>query len=185
MPDELRVKQDVIIPRLAAGHTQVAIAKDLGISQPAVSKLAKQVKQQIKDAQLRLINAGIDQAITNQLDKLQASKDVINNKAVTKEIDGEEVEVIPEVIPGVENSVTLQLGDKVEARLMTMVGILPSHAPSVVLNQLFLGSQSTMVLDAGVQEALAGFAGHLASSNDDDTSDSEIIDITDETLEGE
>ena len=185
MPDELRAKQDVIIPRLAAGHTQVAIARDMGISQPAVSKLAKQVKQQIKNAQLRLINQGIDKAIESQLAKIQAGKEVLNNKAVTKEIDGKEVEVIPEVIPGVNNAVTLQLGDKVEARLMQMVGILPSHAPSVVLNQLFLGSQSNMVLDAGVQEALEGFAGHLVGSDPDDSSNSEVIDVTDEMLDSE
>lgn len=180
-----KVKPAKVIPGLVAGRTQVQVAKELGISQPSVSMLAKKVKQQIKDAQLRLINAGIDQAIEGQLAKMQAGKDVLSNKATTKEIEGKEVEVIPEVIPGVNNAVTLQLGDKVEARLMQMVGILPSHAPSVVLNQLFLGSQSNMVLDAGVQEALEGFAGHLIGSDPDDTSDSEVIDVTDETLDSE
>ena len=79
----------------------------------------------------------------------------------------------------------LNLADKKEYRSLVMMGILPSHSPSVILNQLFFGTQSATVLDAGVQQALAGFAGSLVGDNADDTSDAGVIDVTDETLEGE
>jgi hypothetical protein len=162
---------------LAQGDmTQDAVAKDLGISRKTVNRLSQACKEDIERLTLELINESVPLIKANHINTLKAAKQVLESKTESGEPDIEKIEAAKTL---------LNLSDKKEYRALLMMGIVPSHAPSVVVNQLFMGNQSNMVLDAGVQEALAGFAGHLTSPNDDDSSDSEVIDITDETLEDE
>jgi len=162
------IPQEDLIASLSTGETQLSLAKRYGISQPTVSHLAARVKDQIKAAQLRLINEGVDKAIENQLTKIRIGKDLIasaTNPGDAKYSKGQ-------VIPGVDNAITLQLADKVEERVLKMAGILPAQA-SIVLQQLFLSSQSTVFLSPAVSQALKGFSTQLQ--------DHDVIDVTDES----
>lgn len=125
------------IPLLATNVYQADIADELGISQPAVSKIANKadVKALVDKAQLQFVQKGTQIAIDSQLDKIKAGKAILANKANPKQKtlkDSEERILNQSYINGVDNGAILQLADKVEQRLLQSVGILPTHMQSNV-----------------------------------------------------
>lgn len=125
------------IPLLATNVYQADIADELGISQPAVSKIANKadVKALVDKAQLKFVQAGTQIAIDSQLDKIKAGKAILANETNpdTKPFINDKGKVVYQpYINGVDNGAILQLADKVEQRLLQSVGILPTHMQSNV-----------------------------------------------------
>lgn len=107
---------------LAAGNTQGHTAKAVGLGRSKVGQIAKDHKDTINQLALDLI-----------ADNTQAIRDNVRltlNKAHKLLKSGSRKDIQ-------DNNVILYLADRKEQRLMQMTGILPSHAPSVVINQLF------------------------------------------------
>ncbi|MCK4328774.1 hypothetical protein KAX02_02920 [candidate division WOR-3 bacterium] len=158
------------IPLLTANQTQDEIAKQLNITQPRVSQIAHkaEVRTLVEKAQVRFIQQGIKIAISNQLAKVEAGKAILSNQSNQLDIIGDGVE--PSYITGVPNRDILALADKVEARLMQSVGILPSQTPSPVYLTLIAGGNIVLV-DPTVQAALQGYTDDLF---DDDVQEAKV-----------
>ena len=156
---------------LAQGDlTHQEIAEQTGVVRETVSRLKSKCKAEIEQLTLELVNESVPLVKSLHINTMKLADQVIKSG---------DLELIE------KSKTLLGLSDKKEYRAQIMTGMLPSHASSTVVNQLFLGSQSNMVLDAGVQQALEGFAGHLVGSDPDDSSNSEVIDVTDEMLDSE
>ena len=139
---------------LAVNSNQVEVADKLNIHQTTVSKLARREKIAIQALTLAFITKSRKLVLDNHILKLSMA-----NKALRKG---------PKAVR--ENKDIIALADKAEYRALQVMGIVPSHTPSVVINQLFAGSQAQADSEElGIVRAL------LASKRDEDIQDGEIV----------
>ena len=125
----------------AKGMSQLGIANTLGISQPTVSKIANQddTKALIDRMQKKLIDSSLEQAVKN-------IKSVVD-KYPTYEEEKD------------KGFTTLSL--KYSAEIAKSVGILPAHAPSFHVQNIY--NSATVTLSPLVQSMLNQFTRELVA----------------------
>ena len=147
------------ITLLASGQNQVETAKALGISQTSVHTAAKRHKDDITALAVSLISASLKPVLQNHTDLLSLSHQLLQiaqGKKATKPMFALLARVH---MMGLEPKDIISLADKKEERFMKMVGILPSHTQSIVINQLFQDNR----LQVASPEAVAMVTSQLDS----------------------
>lgn len=90
-----------------------------------------EINQLIKQAQIKLIKDGLNNAIDNQIQKINASKTIVN-----KIVNGEELQT---------GAVKLaELGHDAEKQLLQSIGIHNAHTQSITLNQILIDNRSEL-----------------------------------------
>jgi len=125
---------------LATGMTQGQVGKEVGLPRQRVNQLAQQYRKEIDQLALQLISESIPLIKDNHLNTLKIARQILNAKTA-KQAQGALNRL---AIIGVDAKDILTLADKKEYRALQIMGITPSHTPSMVVNMLF---QS----DAGVK----------------------------------
>jgi hypothetical protein len=148
MITDLRIAEGV-----AAGKTQLQIAAELGIHKDTVNYKVKALKPKIEAMALRYFEKAIPKSIDANLACIDAMGRLYGE---FKEHPSMLVDVMP----------IIQQGHKIADRVLQSVGIAPSLAPSVVVQNFFTGP-TTVVLNPAMAQALGGM--HLP--------DTEAIDV--------
>ena len=123
--------------RASLGKNGAQISKETGISHPTVCRRLKQenIDALVKDIQSRIISDAANDCASNQIRKVQLSKAILNNDpSIT--------------LPNIDHDKLLDLGDKVETRILQSIGIYQSHTQSYVFNALI--NQSNTLIGADI-----------------------------------
>lgn len=134
------VRDATILEKRLEGGTVRAIAADMGIDKGTVSKVLRSddIRAMIESAQSKLINDSLSTVVSNQLRKIELSRQILTG-------DNQD-----NAIPTVKDKDILELADKAETRIMQSVGIAPSHTTATVFQQIFNSNMaviSPQVLD--------------------------------------
>ena len=130
------------IGMLVEGRNQREIAKQVGLSQPTISRLANQdeIKDLVETSQLRLYSEGLEMVVDNALNIIRQAHKLLSDPDVT-----------PERIHAAKT--LLDLADKKEDRIGRGAGILPAGKRSEVLINII--NQTNSVISPDVIELLA------------------------------
>ena len=126
---------------LAAGQGQASVAKELGVSQPTVSRFArrKDIKPLIEEAATILVQEGLGPAVEVVLDTLYESL---------------EQGVVDDDHKRMKNLLFLRkLGLQVSENILRSVGVFPTHAPAPVIQKI-VGGEGDQILLPVVREIL-------------------------------
>lgn len=154
------IKADTIskaITLLSMGETQTDTAKALGISQPTAHVIAKKHQEAINELAVSLITASIKPVLDNHRDILDLSHQLLQI-AKGKKASKPTFQLMARIhMLGLEPKDIIALADKKEERFLKMIGIMPAHTQSIVINQLF-NSQTNISYSP---DAIDMVAGHL------------------------
>ena len=136
---------------ISTGVSQTEAADKLGISVQSAHRIAKRNKKQIEDLALDLINDSIPLIKANHLSQLSLSNELsslINSTSNKKQWQrfkqlGTKLDMI-----GLSAKDILTLADKKEYRALQVMGIAPSHTPSIIINQLVHTDNRTVLTPA-------------------------------------
>lgn len=115
---------------LASGMTQVDTAKLIGIDKATVNYKAKALKAQIEALALNYFQANVPKATTINSQCLEAAQKLYNDYP-------------PDQLS--QHAPLLNQAHKISDRILQSVGIAPSLAPSVVVQQFVQVNQTTVI----------------------------------------
>lgn len=130
----------VAVPLLAQGSTQTEVGKVLGVSQGTVSRLAKRRQTQIEALTLKLIGKSAKLIQYNTLAVLAKAKRVLKHGTLA------DIEA---------SKVLMYLADRKEDRLLGIMGIKPTHTPSMVFATLIQDNRIQIFTDSALLAASA------------------------------
>jgi len=130
----------------AAGQSQQAIAAQTGIPQQTVSRLSQKHKDIIAEQQARLVEQTLSTIVKRTIREVQTA-----NSIDCQDKDSQEF---------------LKRVDAKELILLKSVGIAPSHAPSIHIQQIY-NDHSKTLLSPIISDMLAGKLDNLTLSADD------------------
>ena len=136
-----RTERDgTILAERMAGKTYSDISQSTGVPKTTISRVlnSAEIKARIEAAQQELIDGSLATVISNQLRKIELSRQILTG-------DNQD-----NTIPTVKDKDILELADKAETRIMQSVGIAPSHTTATVFQQIFNSNMaviSPQVLD--------------------------------------
>lgn len=150
---------------LASGLDQGKTAKAVGLDRSTINKLAKRERIAIKGLTLALIAKSRKTILDSHLKTLKLANNILD-------VDNPDtLQVIASLAQrGIDPKDILTLADKKEYRTLQIMGIAPSHTPSVVINQLFQDNRTQSdSQELGIVQAL------LESKRDNDIQEGEIV----------
>lgn len=153
------------IALIATGDSQTDTAIQVGLSRKTVNKLAKREQIAIKGLTLALIAKSRKIILDNHIKTLKLANTILD-------IDNpNSLQVIASLAQrGIDPKDILTLSDRKEYRALQIMGISPSHTPSVVINQLFQASRGQ-----SDSEELAVVRALLDTKRDTDVQEAEIV----------
>jgi len=130
--------QIAVANEIAQGTPQNAIAAQLGISQPSVSRINNKHKDLILTLQARYIDEGLPLIVARSLKEITKAHTLTEDQLFDK-----------------DNQQALARIDKKEEALLKATGIVPSNAPSIHVQQIFNDNRKT-ILNPNVANLLHG-----------------------------
>lgn len=161
---------------LATGETQQSVANSVGVSTASINALAAKHREAINQLALQIIQDSIAPIRQNHRDILQLSHLLLNISLGKTPINKAAQTMASLAMLNLEPKDILTLADKKEHRALQIMGITPSHAPSVVINQLFQASRSQGDSWRDLQE----YGEFLAYKRDQDVQEAEITEHDEE-----
>lgn len=162
--------EKLIIQHKAAGKSSREIEKITGVSKSTVNRLALKKKDIIKAQTERLIEALPD--IIGDI-----VRDVKTSTKLSEMFAGErEIEDMP-LLLGAETAILTKFMDlsyKMKSDVLKALGVLPSHAPSIFIQNLFQSGEGSVI-----SQKILNLVGDKLRDNvvDDGEEDGEIIEI--------
>ena len=156
----------------AAGDTQQTIADSTGMSRPTVSRLTKKHKHLIQEQQAKLVEQTLDTITGRTIQEIKAAKhlaDVLiqpggrDNPTTNKTMltDQEDIHKF------------LTRVDKKEEMILKSVGIAPSHAPSILIQNI-LNDNRSLTISPVIKELISGRLKEIVG--DDGSDEDEMTD---------
>lgn len=158
MPAPLSVLDKIkIADGLASGQTQTAVAATLGKDPATINRKAKELKPMIEAFALAYLGTSVPSAIKLNLDCLARAQDVydraakMDDKPRTERIEREDGSTKIIRVPAerseylAANAALLVQAHKIGDRVLQSVGIAPSLAPSVVVQNFIQIDQVTVI----------------------------------------
>lgn len=135
------VEQQNAITMLAMGETNTHVAQQLGVSQPTVSRLAKRERIAINATALAIIAKSRKLILDNHVRTLTLANRILS----ATDRDSAAIQDLMCTLSriGVDPKDILTVADKKEYRTLQIMGIVPTHTQSTVINNIF--NQSTVI----------------------------------------
>lgn len=180
MTAKLTIGREAEVVEALSNHTPTqAIAKNLGISPTTVQRVKNDHRELIEQASRQLIQEclhRIVQQTSNEVQEgaalsvklLQILKDGSQAINVGDEDNPNYVELFPKEYVDALNKLLVRI-DKKHELMLKSVGLYPSHAPSMVINNTVFNDNRT--------EVSAIVMGLLSSQGDTDLPDGVVIDV--------
>lgn len=170
MDKSLRKIRDKKIALLAAsGKTQAEIGKEVGLGreQTGVILNRKESREIIEQQTSRLL-----QLLPDIIDQYKTDFDLSKKLSEILANPGKTPELYKTMLDNVDQIIKFQtLTHKKQTDLLKILGVMPSQAPNVFIQQIYQDNRS-QVLD---NDVLKLFAGMFKDSDDDNIQEAEII----------
>ena len=119
----------------AEGHASRFVADKIGTSPASVQRIVKRHKVAIKALALAITAQSTKLCLDNHVQTLKLANQILT--APTKETTEIQCILTKLALMGIEPKDILTLSDKKENRALQIMGIVPSHTQSMVINNIF------------------------------------------------
>ena len=172
--------QAEVIASLAAGNSQTATAATTGIPQQTISRLNKKHKDLINTEQAKLVELTLSTITSRTIQEIQTAKHLTD---VLTQPGGKDSPTINNTILTDQEDIAkfLTRVDKKEEMILKSVGIAPSHAPSILIQNI-LNDNRSMTISPVIKELISGRLKEIVGddgSDEDYMSDADYEDIPD------
>lgn len=142
MPSMQPAQIDSALQLLGQGHAQTVVANAVGVDKSTICRLAKKHQEQIKAATLQMIQDNLPVICSNHRNTLQLANKLLS----IQDTDSQALQNLMCKLStiGIDPKDILDLSDRKEHRMMQMMGMVPTHTPSLVINNLFQ-TQTTVI----------------------------------------
>ncbi len=142
------------IASLEARNTQTATATTTGIPQQTVSRLNRKHKTLIQEQQAKLVEQTLDTITGRTIQEIAAAKHLTD---VLTQPGGKDNPTINKTILTDQEDIHkfLTRVDKKEEMILKSVGIAPSHAPSILIQNI-LNDNRSMTISPVIKELISG-----------------------------
>ena len=153
-----------VLPALINGQTGKSIADEIGVTQPTISKWKAKLADQLQAYQFQLLDKSGQATVNNITATIDRANKVLTNKDdngdyTTKSVDLSDYKDL------------LQLSHKKEVLVAQAMGILPTHAQSITINQIINNDNRTLM-----SPAMANLMQSQVAAQQDEDDSFELID---------
>jgi tRNA A-37 threonylcarbamoyl transferase component Bud32 len=117
---------------LINGEPQRAIAKRVGVSQPTIHRIRNELKDKLESFQLQLIDSAGQQTVDNISTTIGRASSVLHDPTIKHEDLS-------------DHKTLLDLSHKKEVLVAQAMGILPSHSPATIINNIVFQDNRTSI----------------------------------------
>lgn len=177
---QLKPKEAEVVAGIAAGNSQRHVSATTGIPQQTISRLNKKHKDLINHEQAKLVEQTLSTITSRTIQEITTAKHLTD--VITQPGGRDEPTINTTVLTDMEDiSKFLARVDKKEEQILKSVGLLPSHAPSVLIQNI-LNDNRSMSISPVIKELISGRLKEIVGddgSDEDYMTDADYEDIPD------